>query len=171
MSTQEFKPGDRVRLRDGASPVSGHQGTREFTVEAMSLSGRAVALVGVGGYRGIDRFELDEPEPLKEGEGWGILARQVGKASHYRFTDGDRVIFDGMAVVEPDGYGFTLKPWVEEPTTDYAIVRDGFRTLVRLPIDQRQPGAIYRPWVVVGSDIACAWDDLGEHVVVSGGAS
>ena len=149
MSTQEFKPGDRVRLRDGVSPVSGHEGTREFTVEAMSLSGRAVALVGVGGYRGIDRFELVqrdatqpedatdayvEPEPLKEGDPDTVTINTLDREEIDRFiralpahwslvNDDDTIDSDDITDVQDAFQTFATPP---KPARCTSLLYDGF---------------------------------------------
>ncbi|MGH3996581.1 MAG: hypothetical protein ACRDTJ_03875, partial [Pseudonocardiaceae bacterium] len=132
MSTQEFKPGDRVRLKESGGTVSGHAGDAEFIVDIVAPSGRALILHGVAGARGADRFVKVEPE-------W-VVGQQID-------TDRDNVPV-GTVVKCAEGHeycayplvktGDGVGPWVEDERGSTFQTLGTAYTIVSLP-DATEP--------------------------------
>lgn len=156
---------------------------REITItEKIDGTNAAVIVTEEGEVAAQSRKNLITPEaePLKEGD-WVQVWAQVHEfkseslaSVEIKMRHGNtfEVVPHPDAIVRPSAG--QAPPWVkpiEEPTADYAIVRDGFRTYVRMPADQLSLPNRSTPWALAGGDIHVKWEDLGERVVVSGGAS
>ena len=126
-----------------------------------------------------DNLRKADPAPLQPGDWVKALARvehvyeSNGSVRAQTFqsdgtTNGTPIYAIASAITRTD----EVPEWAreperpEEPTADYAIVRDGFRTYLRVPADQIPGFAYGKPWVLVGTTARYTWADIESPVVV-----